>query len=359
MKIKLMIALIIISILVIMLSGCAQPNEAEKVEVEPEEVEYLELTAVYDTDGYVLDIEVTDNYLYIAEDEGGFSIYDTQMDTLCSRVRGYMNGTLSYHFSNIKLLTVDEQSNALLAYNKYGSNAGVHVFDITDRGNPEWRLNHTGNSSGISDLQCSPVDSTSFQFYWINESTQYYTGKFIHIPQTVVWYISPETQEDFAFDVTKVDLSVDEATATGEIYCASKQLGMKVVSRSDFSILGTVGGIGQTLAVKVVDNVGYLCNREEGVMVVEMSDLDNPVELLNYDTVGLASEVTVNEELGVFALASTSGGIYLFRNNAGEIERLQRIDDSEIGYTYTVEIKGNELYVGTRYGVYKYIIVNV
>ncbi|MDP8220922.1 MAG: hypothetical protein P9X26_06225 [Candidatus Stygibacter frigidus] len=73
----------------------------------------------------------------------------------------------------------------------------------------------------------------------------------------------------------------------------------------------------------------------------------------------MASDIEVNTELNVFALASTSGGVYLFNGPVGEIKRLQRIDDSEIGYTYLIEMHGDRLYVGTRYGVYKYKIVNI
>ena len=124
-------------------------------------------------------------------------------------------------------------------------------------------------------------------------------------------------------------------------------------------MISSISTIGQTITVKVVDNVAFLGNREEGIQLFDISDEMNPVEIYNYDTTGLASDVAVSSELNVFAFASTSGGIYLFRGPDGEIERLQRIDDSEIGYTYSVKISGNYLYAGTRYGVYKFEIKNL
>ena len=349
MKSKVMIMLIIISFLILLMTGCAQPNDPES----PEENVYLELQAVYETEGYVMDVEIGEHYLYVAEDEGGFSIFDTSTDTLCSRVRGHDDGEFFYSFSNIKLISVDETSNALLVYNKYGTQLGIHIFDIRDRSNPVWKFIHTGNLSDISDLKTTSIDSTQFQFYWFYSGSKYYSGRFYDMNGN--WQIIGETDEDFSFDVNQFDEHFD----TGLIYCASKQLGMKVVNKVDFSTLGTISTTGQTISVKVVDNIAYLGNREEGINVVDISDLNNPVELFSYDTWGLASDIAVNSELNVFALASTSGGVYLFNGPEGEIRRLQCIDDSEIGYTYLVRIQGNLLYVGTRYGVYKYAIINL
>jgi hypothetical protein len=189
----------------------------------------------------------------------------------------------------------------------------------------------------------------------VNGQSEYYSGKFSKLDTGDGWYMIPEMLELFNYDV----VNIDEDYTNGTIYCAGKQLGMKVVNKADFSTVGTVGTIGQTIAVKVVDSIAYLGNREEGISVHDISNLNSPQELFDYDTVGLASDISVSSELNVFALASTSGGVYLFQGPAGEIKRLQRIDDSEIGYTYQVEIAGSYLYVGTRYGVYKYLIVNI
>ncbi len=356
MKFKVMI-LFIISVLLILVSGCAQPNDPESPETG---TEYLELQAVYETEGYVADLEVYDDCVYIAEDEGGFSIFDAQSDTLIVRQREYFDGADTISFTNIKKLAVDEESNKMLIYNKYSSHAGIHVFDITDRTYPIWRLWHTGNSADISDLKVTSIDSTHFQYYWVNLGTEYSSGKFIKNETGEGWSISSELENYFGSDIVNFDEHLD----TGIIYCASKQLGMRIVEKLyesylTFPLLGTISTIGQTITVKVVDNIAYLGNREEGVNVVDISDLNNPIELFNYDTTGLASDLAVNAELNIFALASTSGGVYLFSGPEGEIRRLQRIDDSEIGYTNLVRLRGNLLYVGTRYGVYKYAIINL
>jgi len=362
MKFRILVLLALMSMILVLFTGCAQPNNP----VTPEaETVYLELQAVYSSEGYVRDIAITDDYVYVAEDEAGFSIWDTNSNELLSRMRSYdvVSGidTTTIEFTNIQLIVVDEASNGMLAYNRHGSDTGIYIFRIADKRNPVYKFKHGGNSADISVLKATSIDSTQFQFYWLNQDDEYYTGKIVSTPGGEYWMVSGEGTGYFDYNVADFDENYD----TGTIYCASYQLGLKIVEKQviensiDFPLTGTVSTTGQTLAVKVVDNIAYLGNREEGIQVLDISDFNNPVELFNYDTTGLASDIEVNTDLNVFALASSSGGVYLFSGPEGEIKRLQRIDDSEIGYVNMIEMRGDLLYVGTRYGVYKYKIVNL
>ncbi|MCF7911198.1 MAG: hypothetical protein K9M99_01615 [Candidatus Cloacimonetes bacterium] len=351
MKFRILFLLVLICMILVLFTGCAQPNDPETADDDPV---YLELQAVYPTDGYVSDLQVTDGYVYVAEDEAGFSIWDNATDVLITRYTEDIS-------INFRLIAVDEASNGLLVYNRYGTHAGILLYNIADKSNPVEKWWHSGNSNGITVLNVTSIDSTQFRFHWLNQETLYYTGRFVSAGGGAFWNFVGESSGDFANDVA----DFNEDYETGSIYCASYQLGLQVVEKDiegniiTFPPIGSVGTIGQTIAVKVVDNIAYLGNREEGIQVFDIADINNPVELFNYDTTGLASDIVVNTELNVFALASTSGGIYLFNGPQGEIRRLQRIDDSEIGYTYKVKIHGNYLYAGTRYGIYKYKIVNL
>jgi LVIVD repeat len=365
MKFKIIVFVMLTSMMIVLFTGCAQPNDPATPDAE---TVYLELQAVYPSEGYVRDIAVTDDYVYVAEDEAGFSIWDNNSDALLTRMRSYdtISGidTTTTEFTNIKLVAVDQPSNALLVYNRYGSSAGVHLFDITDNSNPDHKYLHTGNISDISQIELTEIDSTQFRFSWLYQGSQnneYYGGKFLSAGGGAFWTVFGEQVGKFNYDV----VGYQEETETDLIYCASKQLGLRIVENPgtigefDFTEIGGIDTPGQTLAVKVVDNIAYLGNREEGIQVLDITDINNPIELYNYDTTGLASDIEVNTELNVFALASSSGGIYLFSGPEGEIKRLQRIDDSGIGYVNMIEMRGDLLYVGTRYGVYKYKIVNL
>lgn len=351
MKFRNFVLLSMAMLLLLIFTGCAQPNDPE--DNDGDEV-YLLLEAVYPSEGYVVDIKVTDDYVYVAEDEAGFSIWDNTTNTMLTRYRENI-------FGNIKRIAVDEASNGMLVYNKSGSETGVKIYDIRDKSNPVFRFNHSGNTADISVFNATPIDSTKFQFYWLNDDNLYYTGEVRSSLGGDIWMLQGLADGNFDYDVADFDEYYD----TGKIYCASFQLGLKIVEKQisdyivNFPLAGTVGTIGQTIAVKVVDNIAYLGNREEGIQVMDITDINNPIELFNYDTIGLASDIEVNTELNVFALASSSGGVYLFNGPEGDIRRLQRIDDSEIGYTNLIEMHSDLLYVGTRYGVYKYKIVNI
>jgi len=354
MKLVVRIFVFCLSAMLLIMMGCAQPNDPDS---QTDGVDYLELEAFYESEGYVLDFDVSDNYVYMAEDEAGFSIHDNINSNLIIRTRKYSPDSLStYILTNVRLIAADEGSNTMLIYNRYGgTTSGLHIYDISDINNPERKYQHFGTSDDINSLQITAVDSMRLRFSWINGENSYFSGQFGKYPNNAGYYLIPEADNVFDFDIAEID----DHYEANRLYFASKQLGMIAVDKSDYSILTTISTIGQTLSVKVVDNIAYIGNREEGIMVADISDPANPIELYNYDTTGLASDIAVNPALNIFALASTSGGVYLFNGSQGEIKRLQRIYQSEIGYTYKVKFHGSHLYVATRYGVYKYAIVNL
>ncbi|MCF7919518.1 MAG: hypothetical protein K9N06_06370 [Candidatus Cloacimonetes bacterium] len=344
---KRLVFLLIVSLILVLFTGCAQANDPE----ENGDTVYLNLVATYETEAYVEEFDVTDDYIYIAEDMAGFSIWEQASGNMLARYDSTLVG-------NMRLIKVLEESNLLVVFNKYGGTyGGTLFFDITARDNPQYLMSIPGNNAELSCLQVWSINADRFRFSWVNLGSQYYTGEFVRIPNSLYWAQDGLTFEEKLFGFNMAGF--DEDLTNERLYCASEELGMKIVDRADFSIVNNISTIGQTIAVKVVDNVAYLGNREEGIQLLDISDELNPVEIFNYDTTGLASDIAVSPELNVFALASTSGGIYLFRGPDGVIERLQRIDDSEIGYTYKVKIHGNYLYAGTRYGIYKFEIINL
>lgn len=336
-------------LILLFFSGCAQPNEAKESE---EGVEYLEEVFFCPTEAYVENFEVTDSSIYIAEDAAGFSIWDNESGEKLSHYETPEIGTPLV--TNIKQIKPVESGDFLIAYNRYGTSVGLFFIDITDKTSPEWLMTYTGTTDDIRDFHLTELTEDSIRLSWQNGSYKYYTGEYTRLTPAL-WYLADSDEHVFDYTIS----GFDEDNDNNRIYIAREEVGVEIVEQDSYETVGRLSSLGQTIDVKVVDNVAFLANREEGILLYDITDEMNPVEIYSYNTTGLASDISIDSSRNLFAIASTSGGAYLFQGPDEETKRLDRIYESEIGYTYKVVLHNGYLYAGTRYGVYKYRIKNI
>ncbi len=316
-----------------LLFSCAKPSEPASVEGS------LNIENIFEISGYAMDISVTDSHLYIAEDQAGYSIYDLATNDLISHNESYIEELNTVLFENVRAITVVEDENILFAYEQYGADKGINMFDLADKANPAFIFRHGGNTtSGITQLESNISTEGGSDIFWTNGAT-YNFGRFDQY-----WYGS--TAFTFQNSVGGFDIG------TNRIYVSAEQLGFHIVDKSNGDLISTTDTDGVALDVKIVDNYLIVALRQAGFAVYDVSD-----SLAT--TLVCQKEVneyiyTIDVEGDNMVLGSHNGGVYLY--DISDLENpvlVGNINSDKIGYTYEAVIKNNKIYAATRQGVYK------
>lgn len=315
--------------------GCANSNNPVDIDSEDD---YLHLQAFYNTVGYAKDIAFYDSLIIVAEDQGGISVYNTDNDSLLFRY--------TEDLSNARLVSVVPENNRLFVYDKYGSPSRIRVYRLNEFINEEDNFVMSpiiGNTGGIDYLEAYADDDNQNILHIIrNESGEheYKIGLYDDF-----YFTEIENYSNYDYELGGFDYDEDYT------YLAYSQLGLNIAVNED-SILTNIDTQGEAMDVSVVDTIAFIADRTEGVSIIDISDIYNPLNLFRYDTSGYAQSVAVKDNY--LALGSGGGGVYLFDiTDIDAVEFLARIDDDEIGYTYRVEIKENYIYAVTKRGVAK------
>jgi len=311
----------IICIIIIFITGCAKSTEP----VSSEDI--LKIDMFYSTIGYARDIFVSDSLLYIAEDQGGFSIYN--------HLTNFQYSNFS-SFENARLISAVEEDSILFVYDKYGTFAGIRVFDISDLTDPQVDMSLTGLN--IEALKTYANDNGTIEIL-ATKANKYYYGEY-----NGVYWLSPF----FTFPNYLAGFDVD----SNYLYLAGEQLGMYIADRTTGDILSMTDTPGEVLAVKLVNNYVFIADKQEGFSIIDVSDINNPEIIFQQDTSGWAQSIDV--EGNYLVIGSGGGGVYLYDiSDVQSPHFVDRLDDAIIGYTYRVKIWNGKIFAATKKGVYK------
>lgn len=319
-------------IIIAIITGCAKSTEP----VGSEGI--LKIDMVYSTVGFARDIFVSDSLLYIAEDQGGFSIYNHSTNTQ------YCNFTAE--FENVRLISVVEKDSILFnydsklfVYDRYGDYAGIRVFNISDLTDPQEEMLLTGRD--IEAIKTYAYDDGTIEIL-ATKKNEYWYGEY----DGAVWY----TYFYRYFPNYLTGFDVDSSY----IYLGGEQLGLYIVDRTatTLNILSITDTQGEAIDVKLVNNYVFIADKQEGFAIIDVSDIYNPEIIFQKDTSGWAQSIDV--EGNYLIIGSGGGGVYLY--DISDIQNPQfidRMDDAIIGYTYKVEFSNGKIFAATKKGVYK------
>jgi len=328
MKKKIFFYLIFLILVIIVLNNCAKPNEPVVLG------NVLETVHHFQTTGYARDIYLSDQYLYVAEDQAYFSIYDILNDSLVCHYEE--------DIENARLISAVEEENLLFVYDRYGSPGGIIVFDISDNANPITVGSIIGQTGGIEDMKLYSTGDGKIDVLWTHENKYQYG----------IYDTNEGNPWIGSFDFSFPNYLMGFEVADTLLYLCGEQLGLFTAQRDSGDVVSTTDTPGEALDVKIVDNYAYVADRHEGFAVIDISDAENPDRIFQEDTSGYAQ--AIDADGNYLAIASGGGGVYLYDiSNRENPQFLDRIDDAEIGYTYKVKIRDEIVYVATRNGVYK------
>ena len=316
----------IVGLLIFFTGSCAKPNEV------PDVTNALTIEHFYPTVGYAFDVFVTDSLMYVAEDQGGFSIYNYETHLQ----RSYFNDQIE----NIRMIFPIEEKNLLFVYDVYGSPAGIEVYDISDIANPT-----TDNvppilsdTQGLEDMYFELNDNDDIDVYW---------SKLAQISYGIYGNLWLELGTFDLFPNSVAGFDIDEQY----IYLTGEQVGIYITDKATGEILNTIDTQGSALDVKKVDDFLFVADRQEGFSIFNVADIMNPELVYSKNLGELIYNVEIEDDYLV--LTSHSGGVYLYDiSDPSAPELLGNLDD-ELGYTYKAVIKNGKIFAGTRTGVFE------
>jgi len=327
MKMKDIFLLLLIAIV---LSSCAKPNEPVGTNG------ILAIEKEFITGGYARDFAVSDEILFIAEDQQGFSIYNHISGTqLCHR-----DTFQNRYLENTTRIVGSRYENLSFIFDTDGTDT-IIPFDTSDLQNPTPILPAiSGRTENIEQLFLKDNPDGGVDLYWTSNNN-FKTGNFDDHWEARDYYIFPKDVSGFDFN--------------DEIYAVTaQQYGVYILEESGGAVMTLVSSIetsGEALDVKIVDNYIIVAIREGGFTIYDITDPSAPVHVYTKNTSELI--YTVDAEGDYLVLSSHSGGVILYDiSEIAEPKLLDSIDDSEIGYTFKAEIHNGQIFASTRTGVY-------
>ena len=319
-------------IVLIVLSSCAKRN------TEYQEEEWLTLKYALPVVGNPLDIKIDDNYIYVAQDQGGMSRINRNDYQIRWITEFWAADGSQKVLGRIKKIASVPEHNFLFLVDTEATDA-IRVIDTTDEDSLIYKLDFIGGTSNIKDLDAfaiTPVPFSQGTYKMVCAYCAAGSFKYDYYDGTIfnsnVFTISPGAAAGFKL-------------TDNYIYIAAEQLGLYIYDRNDRHLVGNIHLSGEAQKVELSDNIAYVASRQCGLHIVDVSNPASPVLLSTFDTTGYATALTVSGNK--LALSSGGGGIYLFDISVpSKPQLLQHL--TSCGYTNTVKFMDDKLVVGAR-----------
>lgn len=307
-----------------------------KRSTEWQEPDVLELLHQVQIVGDPLDLDFDGNQLYVAQDQGGFSIID-----LGNYSQKWYSSLVSSDGSTVTFVKIRKVS-VVGAHNRLFLNEtdGTDLIRIVDTTNPDSIKvidAITGATQDISDMvfEAIPNPTTADIIRATYSSGSYvYPGKY----DGNLWIggepsiHTPSPASGFAQD-------------DSYIYVAAQQRGLMIYSKANQQLVGQRAVVGEALKVAVKGNYAYVVARQGGLHVLDISNPASPQLVYTYDTTGYATSINISGNLA--AVSSGGGGIYLFDiTSPSQPDLLTHL--TSCGYTNNAKLHDGKLIVAAR-----------
>lgn len=334
-KIKKAVYLILLLAISLFLANCAEAKDP----VEPTGTESpLVVESFLETDVYATEIAMFDSIAYVTQGYSGIAVFDMFADSVIAETPSEI-----IYAADIDVI---KETKRLYVHDSQGGPAQIRVYDLDNPSAPQLAPPLLGQTQNIDVVEAYNISDTEDLLVYSRNNAEntdvYFAG----------WEGFNITQGTGAvggaFDRGIVGLDYKD----GMVYVTNGQYGIRVVSRTDSTIVADIDVPGSAMAVKVVDNYMIVACKEEGLVIFDITDINNPSEVYYQNTSGYAQNLAIEGNL--MALASGGGGVYVYDiTSLAAPVYLGKIDDSEIGYTYDVEIYGGKVFTASKRGVAK------
>lgn len=325
---------------VLLIVGCAKasdPTEATKGVLR-------EVTRV-PLNGDGVGIDISDNYIAIAEYDAGISLIDRNTFERNWHTEILTEDESVMQLSRNRVINIVDELGFLLFTEEHEAD-NYYVTDITHPDTLRLLASITGGTYAIKQIEFFPYEDpnpTEFENFtaigfFVNkqEITEVVWDEAIQhmarLPDSPGWNFPVRTHYT--------------AMAEDYVFTALGQRGVFISDRHNYNNITEFDTPGQALNLKLQGDYLYVACRQSGLNVYNVADIYNVRHVFSYETTGYAKNVDVNGHYA--ALASGGGNLYLF--NVSDPENIRFIErETSTGYTNNVRIdENNRVYVATR-----------
>jgi hypothetical protein len=327
--------IIVLIAIAVTLFSCAKKS------TEWKEKHVLQLSQTFALVGNPVDLDIADNKVYIAEDQGGLSIID-----LTNNTKKWITSIISQDNDEVSLIKTRRIS-VDLAMKKFFINetVGSDEIRVVDFTNPDSLVivdRFSGGTQDINQMKFQKNDNIGAQFVYegiicVGTKTNY--GKYgVHDVGFPPYFAVTVPVENPA--------TSRGAVLTGQyIYSAVEQRGLAIASRSSGAIVGQLDLPGEAQKVIISGNYAYLACRQAGLQIVDITNPASPVKVGSYDTSGYATNLAIWENY--VAVSSGGSGIYLF-DVTNKANPILKDNITSCGYVNDVRFNNGKVIVASR-----------
>ena len=327
--------IILLVIITTILISCAKPSGVENA---------LSIESHIQTSGYAVDFSLTEDYIFIAEDQCGFSIYNRENHEQIARVDSIFGGP----FENVRKISVSQEHQKLFVYDQYGSPGGFSTYEISNIDSIQFGFNTTGNTRNIQDMNAYSDNGYAYNYWTTNQQITY--GYYDENSPYLWISVDDLSLPNTALGFDRLDSLIVIAAGQLGIYMLDVEIPDNQPNDVELEYLVTFNLPGEATDVNIVDSLVFVTLRQEGFAIVDISDRYNP-QLIHIQEVN-DLVYTIDIEDSYLVVSSHSGGVLLYDiTTVTSPQLIGQID--EIGYTYKVEIEDGKIYAATRNGIYK------
>jgi hypothetical protein len=343
--------IIIVLSVILLLSACSKANDP----YNPQDESILQKVQTYNITGQPVDIDISDDYIFIAEDLLGFSIFNRSMATQIIRIdelptAGQLRKSIITKFNQEhKVLFVFDRTKSDV-HSLHSLNFETPTSDLSDYDINE-NLEISNSPQYIRSIEFDEnTDTNLFNIYIAGFSADniLLQGTYNHNDSNLQLVVTNRTIVPNA--INKIVLT------DTHIITAMGQRGVYIIDKFDINNhISQVDTPGDAQSIVVKDNIVYVADLHQGLQLVDITDITNPVLLDNsYNMSGEAVSIDIHNNH--LAVASNTGGLYIYDiSDILSPKLLERKLMSEIGYLYKVQFYQDDLYVASRdKGVIRY-----
>ncbi len=330
---------IYIIILILMFSGCMEPND--------EDLWSYDIISTLETNGFARDVSIKNDTAFVAAGQSGVQIWNLTSKALIKSFYGYYEGGAFLEFEDISLIEHNSKNNLVFVSE---SNKDVMIYNLDEADSLRYR--NTIMSARTKDYVVFSNKLDEFIMYTADNDDGLKWGKY-SLDTTNLFGI--EFIEWTPIDGSEIytpgkSMGID-SDGFSKITMAVDQMGVELFSidslGSEINFIGRVNTQGNALSTAISGEGVFVACDNAGAVYIPYPNF--PTGEMGYR---FAEDLTVNhisikDNIAVLSIGSRGTAIYDITDPTNPIEK----GIFSVGYTYKTKFWNQQLLTCTREGI--------